>query len=199
MAPRPPIDVDGLRERLLANARAVIAREGVPGLTMRALAAQAGTSVGLSYRVFSSRDELLGELMHVSLAELGRELDEWSVRPGGALGDRLMEFFDLYVDSDAPELVAHVTAGEDGEDRLRRAADAGLARSWSKTMTEFLRRRQQLGEVRTDVDVEAFGFILTAAMHHVFVGNEAFRMPDRETFARHVRAVADAIGPEPGT
>lgn len=196
MAPRPPLDVDALRTKLLTEARAVVARDGVTGLTMRALAANAGTSVGLSYRAFSSRGELLRELMLISLAELGHDLDEWIVRPGGALGDRLMEFYDLYVESDAPDLVAHAAAGDDGEDVLQRAADAGLARSWAKTMTEFLRRRQELGEVRAGVDVEAFGFILTAAMHHVFVGNEAFRMPDRETFARYVRAVADAIGPE---
>jgi AcrR family transcriptional regulator len=60
--PRPPTNVETLRDALLAHARAVIARDGVEGLTMRALAREAGTAVGMSYKAFSSRDELLREL-----------------------------------------------------------------------------------------------------------------------------------------
>lgn len=193
MAPRPATDIDALRANLLEHARAVIERDGVEGLTMRALAAEAGTAVGLSYKAFSSRDELLWELTWASMVELTQQLDDWVTRPGGALADRLMEFSDLHFASIAPVLVDHITRGPRREELFRAAADAGLTRSWAALMTEFLRTRQRAGDVRDDVDIEAFGFILTAAMHHVLVTEKPFITTDRPTLARHIAGVATQI------
>jgi AcrR family transcriptional regulator len=193
MSPRPATDVDALRASLLAHARAVIARDGVEGLTMRALAAEAGTAVGLSYKAFASRDELLWELTWTSIVELTRQLDEWVSRPGGALPDRLMDFSDLHFASMAPMLVDHLARGPRAEALFNATVEAGLHRSWAALMTEFLRNRQRAGEVRDDVDVEAFGFIITAAMHHVLVTEKPFITPDRPTLARYIAGVAAQI------
>lgn len=193
MSPRPAADIDALRTNLLKHARALIARDGVEGLTMRALAAEAGTAVGLSYKAFSSRDELLWELTWASMVELTQQLDEWVTRPGGTLADRLMEFSDLHFSSVAPVLVDHVARGPRGEELFRAAVDAGLTRSWAALMTEFLQIRQRTGDVRDDVDIEAFGFIITAAMHHVLVTEKPFITPDRPTLARYIAGVAAQI------
>lgn len=193
MSPRPSTDIDALRSNLLEHARAVIARDGVERLTMRALAAEAGTAVGLSYKAFASRDELLWDLTWASMVELTRQLDAWVARPGGALADRLMEFSDLHFASLAPVLVDHITRGPRAEELFRAAADAGLTRSWAKLMTEFLQTRQRTGDVRDDVDVEAFGFIITAAMHHVLVTEKPIVTPDRPTLARYIAGVAAQI------
>ncbi|MQA10579.1 MAG: TetR family transcriptional regulator [Pseudonocardiaceae bacterium] len=193
MSPRPAVDVDALRTRLLEHARAVIARDGVEGLTMRALAAEAGTAVGLSYKAFSSRDELIWELTWDSIVELTQQLDDWVASPGGALADRLMEFSDLHFASVAPVLVDHISRGPRGEELFRAVVDAGLTRSWAALMTEFLQNRQRTGDVREDVDVEAFGFIITAAMHHVLVTEKPFITPDRPTLARYIAGVAAQI------
>jgi AcrR family transcriptional regulator len=193
MSPRPATDVDALRNDLLRHARAVIERDGVEGLTMRALAAEAGTAVGLSYKAFSSRDELLWELTWVSMVELTQQLDDWVARPGGALADRLMEFSDLHFASLAPVLVDHITRGPRGQELFRAAADARLTRSWAALMTKFLQTRQRAGDVREDVDVEAFGFVITAAMHHVLVSEKPFTTPDRPTLARYIAGVAAQI------
>lgn len=190
MTPRPPLDVDGLRESLLAHARTLIARDGVDGLTMRALAGQAGMAVGMSYKAFPSREELLRELTWRSLGDLARDLDAWAARSGGDLADRLMEFSDLHLASDAPALVAHLARSPREDGPLQLAVDAGVTRSWAGVMTDFLAARQRDGDVRADVDVAAFGFLLTAAMHHVMVAEEPFPAPDRATLARYVAAVA---------
>lgn len=195
--PRPATDVAGLRAALLAHARAVIAHDGVDGLTMRALAGEAGMAVGMSYKAFTSRDQLLRELTWVSLRELAAGIEDWAVRPGGQLADRLMEFADLQAASDAPALVAHLRQVPGGEEILRDAVEAGITRSWAAVMTQFLRTRQRAGTVRDDVDVEAFGFVLTAALHYVLVTDEPFVAPDRATLARYVSAVADQIGARP--
>lgn len=193
MSPRPTMDVNALRNKLLEHARAVIERDGVGGLTMRALAAEAGTAVGLSYKAFSSRDELLWELTWASIVEFTQQLDDWVARPGGVLADRLMEFSDLHFASVAPVLVDHITRGPRREELFRATADAGLTRSWTALMTEFLEIRQRTGEIRDDVDVEAFGFIVTAAMHHVLVTEKPFNTPDRPTLARYFAGVAAQI------
>ncbi len=99
MSPRPATDIDTLRADLLTHAQAVIVRDGVDGLTMRALAVEAGTAVGLSYKAFSSREELLWELAWRSLTALAQQLDVWAARPGGELADRLMEFSDFHFTS----------------------------------------------------------------------------------------------------
>ena len=192
--PRPATDIDALRAALLGHARTVIARDGVDGLTMRALAGEAGVAVGMSYKAFTSRDELLRELTWVSLRELAAGIEDWAVRPDGQLADRLMEFADLQAASDAPALVRHLSQLPGGEKILREAVEAGITRSWATVMQGFLRDRQCDGTVREDVDVEAFGFLLTAALHYVLVTDEPFSAPDRATLARYVAAVADQIG-----
>jgi AcrR family transcriptional regulator len=193
MSPRPATDIEALRSALLEHARTVVARDGVDGLTMRALAAEAGTAVGLPYKAFSSRDELLWELTWMSLVELAGQLDEWAASPAGELADRLMEFHDLHQNSPAPVLVEHISRGPRGEELFRSAGDAGIIRSWTGIMTEFLRTRQGTGDVREDVDVEAFGFIIAAALHHVLVSKPPFLAPDRQTLARHVGGIAARI------
>lgn len=193
MSPRPAADIDALRANLLDHARAVIVRDGVDGLTMRALAAEAGTAVGLSYKAFSSRDELLWELAWTSMVELTGQLDDWVVRPGGVLADRIMEFADLHFASLAPALVDHVTRGPRRDEFFRAATDAGLTRSWAALMTKFLQTRQREGDVRDEVDAEAFGFVITAAIHHVLVTEKPFTTPDHATLARHIAAVAAQI------
>lgn len=187
---RPRRDADALRANLLRHARDIVTREGAQGLTMRALASEAGTAVGLSYKVFASREDLLWELAWESLTELIAHIDEWSERPGGALADRIMEFADLHLDSIAPDLVDQVSRGPRGDEFLRAAAEADAARSWAAVMTAFLASRQRAGEIRGDADVAAFGFVLTAAIHNVLVTEPPLTAPDRPTLARHIAGVA---------
>jgi AcrR family transcriptional regulator len=194
MTPRPATDLDALRVSLLDHARKVVARDGVDGLTMRALASEAGTAVGMSYKAFASREDLLRELTWQSLRELAAEIEDWAARPGGKLSDRLMEFADVQFASQAPALVNHLSQEPGGAGILTDAVQAGVARSWATVMTEFLQARQREGSVRDEVDVEAFAFFLTAALHYVLVTNGPFLAPDRPTLARYVAGVADEIG-----
>lgn len=188
--PRAARDADELRESLLEHAHSIITREGMPGLTMRALANEAGTAVGLSYKAFASRDDLLWELAWRSLQELIERIDDWSARSEGDLAERIMEFAELHFDSMAPDLVDHVSRGPRGDEFLREATAAGTTRSWTAVMTAFLSARQQRGEIREDADVEAFGFMLTAAIHHVVTTEPPLSAPDRPTLARHIAGVA---------
>src|SRR5690349_2951353 len=57
-SPRPPLD----RERILAAAEAIVAREGLGKLTMRRIGAELGADPTAVYRHFRNKDELLMQL-----------------------------------------------------------------------------------------------------------------------------------------
>lgn len=57
--PRPRVHDDALRERLLAASTRVVAEGGPTALTVRDVAARAGTSSSAVYALFGSRDALL--------------------------------------------------------------------------------------------------------------------------------------------
>ena len=59
---RPKIHDDALKERLLDAAAGMVTRQGVSALSMRTLAAQAGTSTTAVYSLFGGRSELLQAL-----------------------------------------------------------------------------------------------------------------------------------------
>jgi AcrR family transcriptional regulator len=56
------------RDRIVAAARAVLEKEGIPGLTVRKIAANAGLSPMAMYRHFADKDALLDALMADGLA-----------------------------------------------------------------------------------------------------------------------------------
>ena len=61
-------------QQLLAAAARLMAREGSGAVSMQALAGEAGVSVGLIYRYFGGKDELL-------LAVICNVLDAFAVQP----------------------------------------------------------------------------------------------------------------------
>lgn len=73
---RPRSDI---APRIVAAARARFLREGVDGASLRAIAADAGTSIGMVYYYFRSKDDLFLAVVEVPyvkfLDELTRQLD----------------------------------------------------------------------------------------------------------------------------
>lgn len=65
---------DDLRLRLLDEAGALLAAEGPAALTLRRVAAQAGTSTTAVYSLFGDKDQLLAAMYTEGFARLGRAL-----------------------------------------------------------------------------------------------------------------------------
>jgi AcrR family transcriptional regulator len=84
------------RDRIFAAAKAVLDREGLPGLTVRKVADRAGVSPMALYRHFADKDTLLNALMDDGLAaweSIARSISasdpiEWLI----ALGEAFLEF-----------------------------------------------------------------------------------------------------------
>lgn len=72
--PRPKQRTNALRERGVASALAVLADEGVAGLTTRAVARRANASVPAIYEVFGDKSGLIREVFFAGFRLLGDEL-----------------------------------------------------------------------------------------------------------------------------
>lgn len=70
------------QEQILSEARVLLELEGLPGLTMRALARRLGVSAPSLYFHVESREDLIRQVTAEGFAELGRRMDEV-----GSVGD----------------------------------------------------------------------------------------------------------------
>ncbi len=75
---------DAVRSEIVSAARAQLATEGAGALSLRAVARELGMASSAVYRYFSSRDELLTELIIEAYDSLGAEVEAAAVTGGGA-------------------------------------------------------------------------------------------------------------------
>jgi AcrR family transcriptional regulator len=71
-----PDSTEELRASLIEHAQRLVERDGAGALTMRALAAEAHCAVGLPYKVFADRRELVMELLRAEFVRLRAAFDE---------------------------------------------------------------------------------------------------------------------------
>ncbi len=86
---RPKSDI---APRILHAARARFLLEGVDGASLRAIAADAGTSIGMVYYYYPTKDELFLAVVEEIYAGLLHEL-EVSLAAGGATEDKLQRLY----------------------------------------------------------------------------------------------------------
>lgn len=185
-----------LRASLLDHARRLIERDGAAALTMRALAAEAGCAVGLPYKVFSGREEIVAELVGAEFRRLRQEFDAWAASAGtGTVGANLARYARLFVTAETP---VFRLVGEGSDAGLESAAGAaaessGLLEAFGNTVAGYLAAEKRLGRVAAGVDEDAFGFLITGAIHNLVHVGDGYPRPDLAGIERHLHAVADRI------
>jgi AcrR family transcriptional regulator len=183
---------DELRASLIEHAQRLVQRDGAHALTMRALAAEAGCAVGLPYKVFANREELVVELVELELRRLTASLDDWVGEAGRrTVGENLGRYAGLLLDAELPALVLAEQIGGTELDAAvtDQAHETGLLASFDTAVTEYLATEQRLGRVGADVDVRAYGFLITGAIHNLVSAGPGYPRPDR----RRLRAMLDAV------
>jgi len=70
--------VERNRQAVLNTARAIIARRGIEGLSMRILAEKADYSPSTLYRYFKNKEEILDELAQQALAHSLKQTENWA-------------------------------------------------------------------------------------------------------------------------
>jgi AcrR family transcriptional regulator len=190
---------EALRASLIDHARRLVDREGAAALTMRALAAEADCAVGLPYKVFTDRQDLVAQICHAEFQRLGDVYEELATRAGTAtVGANLAWFADLLLGSPAVALAHEVFADETlAKTITARVHESGVGPAAFETvLARYLAAEKEVGRVAPDVDETAFGFLLAGAIHNLIVSGDAWPRPSRRQLKRTLDAVAVAIAPQ---
>ena len=197
-ARRTPEATEQLRASLLEHGRTIISRDGPSALTMRSLADEAGCALGLPYKVFADRGELVLELVQAELVRVnaaGRGLVE---RVGShTVGGNLAWFAGVILDSPAVALASEILRDPAlSEGFTNRVQDRGVGPvTFEAAFADYLAAEQQARRVGPDVDTDGYGFLLGAAVHNLVVSGPAYPRPSRRQLAQHLDAIAAQLQP----
>jgi DNA-binding transcriptional regulator YbjK len=148
------VDHDSQRARFAEAAIRLIARDGFEGMTMRAVAAEAGLSYGSLFHYFISKDELLMHAVHHSTSLQTQRVNDYSTQYTG-----LNALQHLLCD----DAIVSETSRDDSVVWLAFLYKAALKESFSKLHDELIegwltrienliRDAQRAGEVDVDKD-----------------------------------------------
>jgi AcrR family transcriptional regulator len=200
-AKHTPETTAALRASLVAHAQRLVVRDGASALTMRALATEAGCAVGLPYKVFADRRDLVAELIHTEFAELRDVFAELTARAGtGTIAGNLAWFADVLFASPAVAVAQEVFA----DDQLMKLVTTRIQETgagpagFEEILAGYLTAEKRAGRVDVDVDVAAFGFVLAGALHNLIVSGEGYPRPSSRQLRRYFAGVAARLTPDPG-
>jgi AcrR family transcriptional regulator len=150
------VDHDEQREKFAEAAMRLIARHGLEGVTMRAVAAEAGLSYGSLFHYFDSKDELLMHAVQTLMAMQSRRFNAYSNQYAGLKAlEHLLCDDAITTESSRDSWMVWMTF-------LYKAAmqqsfaekNAELISGWLSRIREQLRDALQSGEIAPDLDVD---------------------------------------------
>jgi AcrR family transcriptional regulator len=190
--PRSSEDVAATRARFIEHAEAIVRRDGPAALTMRALASEAGCSVGLPYKVFADRTDLVAAVIAKEMERVRSELEAVESAAGtGTVGGNLARWAEVLLASPAVAL-AH---GDHDQEELDRAVEAaagrtGIVRTLEGSVAAYLRAEQGAGRIPEDVDVRAHAFLVAGAVHNLVASGPGYPRPSK----RRLRQILEEVG-----
>ena len=193
---RPPLPLEGQRQRLLDAARQLLERQELEAAGVRDVVAEAGMSSRAFYQVFESRDALILELAQKMtehfLERFEAVLDSSETLDPEQVADRLM---DAYVEVAAP-LVALDGARlpRSTADRLQKIR-AGLLERSLDAMFQRFERAVRAGRLTAVPDRTAFEIVLRGVESLTADLSRRGRLPELEALRASIRKLLMAQAP----
>lgn len=188
------VPINDARRQLFDAAERVLQRDGVGGLTSRAVTAEAGVAKGLVHRHFADFDGFLAELVLDRIARQQAQAQALLESAGagtvaGNLTDALVNLFSPL----AVAVVALIIAREALRARLREAGTARvpLLGEGTAMLCGYLSAEQNLGRLTQDADIRTLAPTLVGAVHLLCTEQQA-APPDRADVHRIVISVCGA-------
>lgn len=150
------VDHDSQRGKFAEAVIRLVAREGLEGLTMRAVASEAGLSYGSLFHYFDSKDDLLMHAVRHSTSQQTRRVNDYTIRYSGLKALECLLCDDALVDETSREdslvwlAFLYKAALKDPFARMH----AELIGGWLSRIEALLVEAQEAGEIGEDVVTE---------------------------------------------
>ena len=148
------VDHESQRGKFAEAVIRLVACEGLEGLTMRAVASEAGLSYGSLFHYFDSKDDLLMHAVRYSTSQQSRRVNEFSIRYSGLKALEYLLCDDALVDEASREdslvWLAFLYKAALKESFADMHAD--LISGWLGRIEALLLEAGEAGEVRDDFD-----------------------------------------------
>jgi AcrR family transcriptional regulator len=164
------------RRQLFEAAERVLVRDGVTGLTSRAVTTEAGVAKGVLHRHFADFDAFLADLVLDRIARLeAQSADLRDAAGSGTVADTLTRALITLFDPVVVAIVALVIARDELRARLRAAGTARLplVGEGAAMIAGYLAAERDLGRIAPDADVDVLAPTLIGAAHLLFTDREA--------------------------
>jgi AcrR family transcriptional regulator len=161
------VDHDSQRGKFAEAVIRLVAREGLEGLTMRAVATEAGLSYGSLFHYFDSKDDLLMHAVRYSTSQQSRRVNEFSIKYSGLKALEYLMNDDALVDDTSREdslvWMAFLYKAALKESFAEMHAD--LISGWLDRIETLLREAQSAGEICEEMapDFEAMALWVYSA------------------------------------
>ncbi|WP_410660994.1 TetR/AcrR family transcriptional regulator [Amycolatopsis sp. lyj-112] len=152
-----------LREHLIDTAAKLISAQGTAGLTVRAIAREAGVADGVLYNHFADKEELLANALAAHVRDVENGLGELPAPGSGTVEATLRAqlAYGLALHKEILPAFAGLLAQPAVLARFDEAAEDG--ESWRDRLAGYLRAERELG--RLSGDVEAATAMLVGVCH----------------------------------
>jgi DNA-binding transcriptional regulator YbjK len=150
------VDHDAQRVKFAEAAMSLIAQHGLEGVTMRAVAAEAGLSYGSLFHYFSSKDELLMHAVRHSTTLQTDRINKFASKYSGIKALEHLLCDDAIInESSRDDWIVWLTFLYKAAMQTSFAeAYAELIDGWQARIVHLLEDAQQAGEIRSELDVD---------------------------------------------
>ncbi|WP_067796845.1 TetR/AcrR family transcriptional regulator [Actinomadura formosensis] len=189
-----------LREHLIATAERMMAERGTAGLTVRAIAREAGVADGVLYNHFADKEDLLAHALRARAESVASTLGPLPEPGTATIEENLRAYvaYGLTLHNGLLPALAGLIARP--EVLARFAALSGGEEDWRTRLARYLRAERDLGRLAPDAPVDAATSMIVGACHEpvlsvLFQGeNLAHRVP-LDAVDELVAVVLRGIGP----
>lgn len=159
------------RERILAAATEVFARRGLHGARVADIAEEAGIAYGLVYHHFRNKEEILAAIFQ---ERWGRHLEYLAevAASGAPVRERLGRLVHFWVENyrNDPHLMTVMINEISRSYEFIESHDVGTVMEAFAIVERMLRRAQELGELRADLDCRLASYLVLGAAEMVLTG-----------------------------
>lgn len=150
------VNHDVQREKFAEAAMRLIAQYGIEGVTMRAVATEAGLSYGSLFHYFDSKDDLLMHAVRHLTSQQTTRVNEYASQYSGLKALEHLLFDDAIINESSRDswLVWLTFQYKVALDAAFAEMHADLIRGWLKRIAGLLEEAKQAGEIRRALDVD---------------------------------------------